>query len=427
MANYTLEIRELLESLDGQPPNSSVYADIDGMINNGRQLFGDFPIFDERYRAVLTTGILRHYFFWEIGYETVSAWRFAINTKLNEIMPYYNKLYETEQAELDLLLNMDYTVEHSGGKKDNTISSTSNQSKSKNTTSSTDYSNTTSTSSDSNSTGESTKTNTKDNGNETITKSAKKDETFENGLIVTKTKDGSEFNIKNGKIKHMNDYKTEFIPYTNRHEVKTFNGGYEDKTDTLTTNSNTPQGQLTAFRDNKYLTNVDASDNKTKRTYNNYTEDLSVTYGGGMDTTTYTTTDISDNYEDLTDEKKWSLGYNEKDTNSGKTTTRGNNNETDSHNTSHNTLTSGSKNGYTESNNVSDATSSGGNNSSSSNASTDSSNTTSELNSLDNYLNKYKGRNGVLGADALLKARETFINIDLMVYCELEECFMGIW
>ena len=53
-----------------------------------------FPIFDENYRSVLETKILRHYYTREIGFETVGLWKHYLKTKLNEIMPKYNKLYE---------------------------------------------------------------------------------------------------------------------------------------------------------------------------------------------------------------------------------------------------------------------------------------------------------------------------------------------
>lgn len=38
--------------------------------------------------------ILNHFLMRRIGYETVTAWKIALNVRLNEIMPMYNKMFE---------------------------------------------------------------------------------------------------------------------------------------------------------------------------------------------------------------------------------------------------------------------------------------------------------------------------------------------
>lgn len=53
-----------------------------------------YPIFDNNYRDTLNTKILNHYYNNEIGFETPELFKFYLNNKLNEIMPYYNTLYE---------------------------------------------------------------------------------------------------------------------------------------------------------------------------------------------------------------------------------------------------------------------------------------------------------------------------------------------
>lgn len=55
-----------------------------------------YPIFDESYRKPLNDKIINHYLMREIGYETIDLFRMAIARKMNEIMPLYNKLYQTE-------------------------------------------------------------------------------------------------------------------------------------------------------------------------------------------------------------------------------------------------------------------------------------------------------------------------------------------
>lgn len=112
MSKYTTEVRYICETLAGL--NESVgYADVEQVIKNCLQKVFDFnfPIFDESYRSVLETKILRHYYTREIGLETVGLWKLKLSTKLNEIMPYYNKLYKSELIEFNPLYDVDLTRE----------------------------------------------------------------------------------------------------------------------------------------------------------------------------------------------------------------------------------------------------------------------------------------------------------------------------
>ena len=72
----------------------------------------DFPIFDESYRNVLETKILKHYYTREIGLETVGLWKLKLDTKLNEIMPFYNQLYKSELIEFNPMYDVDLTRDH---------------------------------------------------------------------------------------------------------------------------------------------------------------------------------------------------------------------------------------------------------------------------------------------------------------------------
>lgn len=55
----------------------------------------DYPIFDETYRDVLNKKLINHYYFREIGFETAEFFKRFLNRSMNEIMPYYNQLYES--------------------------------------------------------------------------------------------------------------------------------------------------------------------------------------------------------------------------------------------------------------------------------------------------------------------------------------------
>lgn len=109
MSVYTTEVRYICEYEAGLL-ESTGYNDIDVVIEKSwNKIFKNFPIFDETYRKQLCTKILNHYYTREIGAETASLWKFWLNQKMNEIMPYYNKLYLTEQIKFDPLHEIDFT------------------------------------------------------------------------------------------------------------------------------------------------------------------------------------------------------------------------------------------------------------------------------------------------------------------------------
>ena len=111
MAKYTITIKSLIDN------------NFDFKMNN-------YPIFDENYRNTLNNNILYHYYENEIGFETASLFRFYLNQKLNEIMPYYNELYKVQKKIIDenLLLNNVNLTERLTGSNTTETSSTSQSS-----------------------------------------------------------------------------------------------------------------------------------------------------------------------------------------------------------------------------------------------------------------------------------------------------------
>ena len=104
MSKYTTEVRFICEVNSGL--NESVgYSKIEDVITGAiPKIFDfDFPIFDESYRGVLERKILKHFYTREICEETVGLWKLRLNTRLNEIMPYYNKLYKSELLDFNPL------------------------------------------------------------------------------------------------------------------------------------------------------------------------------------------------------------------------------------------------------------------------------------------------------------------------------------
>lgn len=104
MSKYTTELRYICETYAGLD-ESVGYNSIEEVIAKSRAKIFDFdyPIFDESYREVLETKIIRHFYTREIGFETVGLWKLKLNTKMNEIMVYYNQLYLSEQLEFNPL------------------------------------------------------------------------------------------------------------------------------------------------------------------------------------------------------------------------------------------------------------------------------------------------------------------------------------
>ena len=73
MSKYTTEVRFICQSL----ANNIDVNDVENIIANSIDKIFDFnfPIFDEQYRKILETKILKHYYTREIGEETVGLWK----------------------------------------------------------------------------------------------------------------------------------------------------------------------------------------------------------------------------------------------------------------------------------------------------------------------------------------------------------------
>lgn len=116
MSSYTTELRYICEQYSNLEQSRS--GNVDKIIETAiPHIFDfDFPIFDINYKGTLCKKILKHYYTREIGFETVGLWKLKLNTKLNEIMPYYNLLYNERKAVIDkdLLSDIITTRESTG-------------------------------------------------------------------------------------------------------------------------------------------------------------------------------------------------------------------------------------------------------------------------------------------------------------------------
>ena len=113
MSKYTTEVRFICESKSGLE-NSKGCDDVDEILNNSwNKIFTTkTEIFDENYRAVICKKILKHYYLREICSETVGIWKLWLNTRLEEILPYYNQLYKSALLEFNPLYDVNVTRTH---------------------------------------------------------------------------------------------------------------------------------------------------------------------------------------------------------------------------------------------------------------------------------------------------------------------------
>lgn len=113
MSKYTTEVRFICENAAGLT-ESEGYSSINKVIEDAiPSVFDfDFPIFDETYRPILEKKILKHYYTREICCETVGLWKHYLDMKMNEIMPYYNQLYNSTLIEFNPLYDVDLTTDY---------------------------------------------------------------------------------------------------------------------------------------------------------------------------------------------------------------------------------------------------------------------------------------------------------------------------
>lgn len=207
MSKYTTEVRYICENYAGL--TSSVDGGkIGDVIEKSREkVFDfDFPIYDESYRSVLESKILKRYYTREIGFETVGLWKHFLDMRLNEIMPFYNQMYKSALLEFNPFYDVDITTDSKRG-----IQHDETSTKDSNVTSK-----------------DSSETNTSEND----------------------SRNSSYNNSSNGK-------RTDNLGHTNNTTVTSQNSGESTSTDQVTDKySDTPQNGLSDIVAGTYLTNA---------------------------------------------------------------------------------------------------------------------------------------------------------------------------
>ena len=90
MANYTIELRKILNTKD-------IFKAI------------TYDFYEDNYKPIFEEKFIKRFYFREIGVETIERFLINLETTLNEIMPYYKHLYTTTTYKYDPILNYDVT------------------------------------------------------------------------------------------------------------------------------------------------------------------------------------------------------------------------------------------------------------------------------------------------------------------------------
>lgn len=112
MAEYTVELRTI--------------------VDHGINIFDfRYPFYDESKRLDFEESFIRHFYFREIGCETVDRFKHYLKDKMLTVFPYYNSLFEASKIEYNILDNYnikeEYTIKRENTGKTNGVSYTVDQ------------------------------------------------------------------------------------------------------------------------------------------------------------------------------------------------------------------------------------------------------------------------------------------------------------
>ena len=149
MSKYTTELRYICEQLANET-DSKGYNDINSIIEKARtKIFSfEYDIFSSTYKKILETKILKHFYLREIAYETYGIFKLKLENKMQQIMPYYNNLYLSQDLITDPL--KDFSRNHTSSRTDNTNASENSSGTNNTSTTNATTSNTTNSSSSEN-------------------------------------------------------------------------------------------------------------------------------------------------------------------------------------------------------------------------------------------------------------------------------------
>lgn len=119
MATFTMPLKEVIDELYNETYgaeyeqkyasltfNNVTYGKLPVLQDYKKMGLGTYPIFDEDYRKILNGKIIDEYFNQEIGTETIDNFVLILRKKMDQIMPFFNQLYLSEQIEYTALDSM---------------------------------------------------------------------------------------------------------------------------------------------------------------------------------------------------------------------------------------------------------------------------------------------------------------------------------
>ena len=90
MANYTIELKDVIE--------------------HGYNIFDfAYPFYNDDKKPAFEQSFIRHFYFREIGCDTVDRFKLYLKDKMLTVFPYYNELFKTALIEYDKLNNYNLT------------------------------------------------------------------------------------------------------------------------------------------------------------------------------------------------------------------------------------------------------------------------------------------------------------------------------
>lgn len=414
MSSYTTQLRYICESKLNLSKSPANYQSAYNVINETSDLIlGDYPIFDESHRRVLNNKIVKHFYFQEVGFETQGRFLFEINNKMNEIMPYYNKLYKSELIDFNPFENFNYKEIYDGNgdyRKSGDFDKIGNYDKTGNyKKSGTDR--------------KSGEFETAENQNQ-VTTYGKKSDVTKTGT-ETKSEEHSEnttnSNSQSGtsEITYGKNTKTDDINKNTHSDNDTNSWSENGDSEKNSTNKYlaTPETSITAIANNDYLTDIrmvkdteeyNKSGNGKKDNTGQSTDDRDITVAeSGKDKTSFSNSDSGN--ANVTGDSSGTTSTNIKDTTqlSGTDTVKIDKN-------------------ISGSNSESDENSESGENSEQGNTG-EKGNNNERGDDKKHYEKTLKGNQGQANLDVLQKLRDSFLNIDMMIIRDLEILFMQIF
>ena len=268
MSKYTTAVRYICETTAGLGESAGYVSVNDVLEKCVSGVFNfNFPVFDESYRKPLEIKILKHFYTREIGFESVGLWKLKLDTKLNEVMPYFNQLYKSELLSFNPLYDVDYQTSHTLNRNENTK---------------------------------------KDNTGKTITD--------RNGRTTSDTNVDTS-STTTGSVNTETNSETNDVSNSNSERNESVNGTSTTTSETKGTTSNTemysetPQGSIENLEAGRYLTNA-------KKTLGS-----STTINSGTDTENRTATSSESSYETKDSATESTTETSSNDTTTGNTST----------------------------------------------------------------------------------------------------------